>query len=428
MPGDLPLNGCDFLMLGFDHEMRRHGYAGNSCQIELELDSIISPDGLRKRIAELVNRHPILRARPGGWLMPKWKLPREPFVSSSASVPSVRVHRESPGLRDELCDKPLAAKRGELFRFDLVERNGGRMNVIFTWAHMLMDANSAEHFVALVGREDVPLPALEQPVSTRPKKTFMDRLKLARKSVMQFDEFIKARPRTVGLRFPDAPKVQRFCVERFSAEETSRVRANASKLCGALGGAQFHAAAAMIELHQLHQRVSSPSASYVLPVPVSLRAKGSVEPLFCNQVTMMMTQFLPQHLDTTANAVAALKPQIAQAMRDGLIEAGVAIAEISRCLPLAPYLLILKSGLRGEICSFFYGDTAAVTPLLTSFCGANVRDFTHVGATTPSPGIGAIFYSFRGELRVTVFHLETHFTAVEAGSFAKGLRARLLNP
>jgi hypothetical protein len=422
MPGDLPLNGCDFLMLGFDHEMRRHGYAGNSCQIELELDSAISPDVLRKRIAELVARHPILRARPGGWFMPKWKLPQE-----NTPLPQVRVHREQSGLREKLCDEPLSSKRGELFRFDLVERDGGRMNVIFTWAHMLMDANSAEHFVALVGRSDVPLPVLEQPVSTRPKKTFIERLKLARKSVLQFDEFIKAQPRTVGVRFPDAPKVQRFCVERFSAEETARVRANGVKLCGAFGGAQLHASAAMVELHQLHQRIGSPSASYVLPVPVSLRAKGSVEPLFCNQVTMMMTQFLPKHLDTTAAAVAALKPQIAQAMRDGLIEAGVAIAEISRCLPLAPYLFILKSGLRGEICSFFYGDTAAVTPLLTTFCGATVRDFTHVGATTPSPGIGAIFYSFRGELRVTVFHLETHFTAAEAATFAKGLRARLLN-
>ncbi len=422
MPGELPLNGCDFLMLGFDREMRRRGYAGNSCQIELELDSAISPDALRKRIAELATRHPILRANPGGWLMPKWKIPQE-----NSPLPQVRVHREHSGLREKICDEPLSPKRGELFRFDLVERDGGRMNVVFTWAHMLMDANSAEHFVALVGRDDIPLPALEQPISTRPKKPLMERLKLARKSVLLFDEFIKAPPRSVGVRFPDAPKVQRFCVERFSLEETTRVRANASKVCGALGGAQFHAAAAMIELHQLHQRIGSPSASYVLPMPVGLRPKGSVEPLFCNQVTMMMTQFLPRHLDTTAAAVAVLKPQIAQAMRDGLIEAGVAVADISRCLPLPLYLFILKSGLRGEICSFFYGDTAAVTPLLTTFCGATVLDFTHVGATTPSPGIGAIFYSFRGELRVTVFHLETHFTAAEAETFAKGLRSRLLN-
>lgn len=423
MPGDLSLNGCDYLMLGFDHELRRHGYAGNSCQIELELDGPIAPDALRKRIAALANRHPILRARPGGWLMPKWRMP-----AANAPMPQVRVHQAQPGLREKLCDEPLHLARGELFRFDLIELVGGGMNVVFTWAHTLMDANCAEHFVALIGREDVPLPALEAPVSPRPKKTIREQLQLARKSILQLDEFIKNQPRTVGVRFPDAPKVQRYRVEKFSAEESARIRANGVKLCGAFGGAQFHAAAAMVELHQLHQRVGSPSASYVLPVPVSLRAKGTVEPLFCNQLTMMMTQFLPPQLVSTASAVAALKPQIAQAMRDGLIEAGVAIADLSRCLPLVPYLFMLKFGLRGEICSFFYGDTAAVTPLLTTFCGANVRDFTHVGATTPSPGIGAIFYSFRGELRVTVLHLETHFTAAEADSFAAGLRARLLNP
>ena len=47
MPGDLPLNGCDYLMLGFDHELRRRGYAGNSCQIILELPRRISVDALK---------------------------------------------------------------------------------------------------------------------------------------------------------------------------------------------------------------------------------------------------------------------------------------------------------------------------------------------------------------------------------------------
>jgi hypothetical protein len=426
MRGKLPLNGCDYLMLGFDHELRRHGYAGNSCQIDLQLDRAIVPETLRERVAVLLQRHPILRARPGGWFMPTWKLPNE--LSADAAAGYVRTHRAAPGLREKLCDRSLDLKRGELFRFDLIEQPAGRMDVVFTWAHTLMDANSAEHFVALVGREDLPLPALVPPPSNRPPKKFGEKFRLGRKSVLQLDEYIKAQPRTVGVRFPIAPKVQRFRVERFTAEETVQVRALGAKLCGAFGGAQFHAAAAMIELHQLHQRVGRPSASYVLPVPVSLRAKGSFEPLFCNQVTMMMTQFLPEHLDSTAQAVAALKPQIAQAMRDGLIDAAVAIAEISRGLPLPVYLFLLKSGLRGEICSFFYGDVAAVTPTLTTFCGATVEEFTHIGATTPSPGIGAIFYSFRGQLRITVFYLETHFTAAEAESFATGLRARLLNP
>ena len=36
MNADRPLNGSDYLMLGFDHELRRHGFAGNACQIVLE--------------------------------------------------------------------------------------------------------------------------------------------------------------------------------------------------------------------------------------------------------------------------------------------------------------------------------------------------------------------------------------------------------
>ena len=169
-------------------------------------------------------------------------------------------------------------------------------------------------------------------------------------------------------------------------------------------------------------------SNYVLPVPVGLRLKGSVEPLFSNQMTMLMAQFLPEQLNSTADAVAALKSQTASALRAGLLESGVVLAELFRFLPLPIYVMMLKQGLRGEICSLFYGDTAAVTPLLTTFLGATIEDFVHIGATTPSPGLGVIFYFFRGLMRVTVFHLENHFSNTKAAEFAANLRQCLLNP
>jgi len=418
MPGDLSLNGSDYLMLGFDYELRRQGYPGNTCQIVLELDRAISPETLRRRVSLLVARHPVLAARPAGWFSPRWRP-----VAANPMVPSVRVHATAPDSRSE----PLALSQGELFRFDLVSR-GGVADVVFTWTHALMDAPSAEHFLAVVGREDLPLPATT-PVPPPPKKPWKERFQLARKNVKQLSDFCQAAPRTVGVRFPQAARAQRFLVEKFTTEETGRIRANGVKLCGALGDAQFHAAVAMMELHRLHERIGRPSPSYVLPVPVSLRPKGTVEPVFSNQIAMLMVQFLPAQLDTAVNAVATLKQQLAQALRDRRIEAGVALTGLSRGLPFPLYLYILKHhGLRGEICSFFYGDVANVSPLLTTFFGATITDFTHVGATTPSPGIGAIFYYFGGRMRVTVFYLETHFDAREAAEFAAGLRARLLTP
>ena len=180
MPGKLPLNGCDYLMLAFDREMRRHGYMGNSCQIELELEGRISPDSLRQRVAALSASFPILRARTGGWLLPKWILP-----GRTSARPQIRLHQERAGLRESLCDEPRAVERGELLRFDLIEGGGPNTTLVFTWAHTLMDANSAEHFIALVGREDLPLPAREPKVSNRLPKKLRDRMKLARKSILQ---------------------------------------------------------------------------------------------------------------------------------------------------------------------------------------------------------------------------------------------------
>src|SRR5450432_2820602 len=46
-------NGCDTLKLGFDHELRRLGFAGNSCQIILELSTAVDSGALEKRVAEL---------------------------------------------------------------------------------------------------------------------------------------------------------------------------------------------------------------------------------------------------------------------------------------------------------------------------------------------------------------------------------------
>ncbi len=408
-------------MRGFDYELRRRGYAGNSCQILLELAAAITPDSLRQRLAELVARHPVLVSRPGGMIFPKWKR------SGAALPPPVRIHRDEPGLRERLCNEPLQLKRGELLRFDLIERAGGRMDVLFTWTHALMDANSAEHFLAVVGGDDVPLPAVAPVVFRRGPKPLKARLQLIRKNILQLDEFCQAAPRSAGIRRPEAAPVLHYRVEKFSVEETARIRANGAKTCGVLSDAQFHAVASVLELHQLHQRLGCPSPSYVLPVPVGLRPKGSIEPLFSNQVTMLMLQFLPAQLGSVADAVAALKLQTGKAMRAGLVDSSVVLLETFRFLPAPVFMAFVKHGLRGEICSLFYGNTAAVSPLLTSFFGAVIEDFAHVAAVTPSPGLGVIFCYFRGALRLTVLHLDQHFSAAEVDGFAQGLRARLLH-
>jgi len=439
MKNSAPFNGSDQLMRGFDYELRRHGFAGNHCQIILELAGEISPEVLQQRLAALQNEFPILNARVGGMLRPKWKIPSR----VKKEIP-VRVHHDAQDLRQKLFNEPLRIRRGELMRFDLVEHDGTRMDLVFTWAHTLMDATAAENFLAIVGqasslsseRNDasgnhaILLPASQVVTGKMPvlQMKWPERLELMKKSVAQLDKFCENQPRSLKLRHASAPRELSYRVERFSAEETARIRANSSRLCGILGDAQFHAAVSVFELHRLHQKIGAAAKSYILPMPVGLRPKGRIEPLFSNQIDMLMLQFLPEHLESAEKAVTALKAQAAQALRENSIGYGRKLSELFSFLPLPIYMAVLKHGLKGEICSIFFGDTAAVNPKLENFLGATVENFTHVAAVTPAPGLGVIFYYFRGGLRVSVVHAKTVLSETEAAEFSAALRNRLLNP
>ena len=409
-------------MRGFDFEMRRGGFAGNQCQIILGLASPISADRLEKRLATLQNELPMLNARPGGLFKPRWRIP----ARVGKAIP-VRSHRDAPGLREKLFNEPLRLHRGELMRFDLVSGEGARMEVIFSWAHTLMDATAAEHFLTAVSDEKIVLPVNGAQPPGAPAK-WPDRLDLMKKSVAQLDKFCENQPRSLKTRHAGAARELSYRVEKFSPAETARIRANSARLCGVLGDAQFHAVVAALELHRLHKQLGSASKSYILPMPVGLRPKGRLEPLFSNQIDMLMLQFLPEQLEATEKAVAALKAQTAQALRENSVSYGRKLSELFSFLPLPIYMAVLKHGLKGEICSLFFGDPGTVNLRLENFMGVPVEHFTHIAAVTPAPGLGVIFYYFRGELHVSVIHARTVLTEIEAAGFAAAIRNRLLNP
>ena len=77
MKSSLPFNGSDQLMRSFDYELRRHGFAGNQCQIILELAAPIARNSLRDRVWSLQKDYPIISARIGGIFKPRWKTNRD---------------------------------------------------------------------------------------------------------------------------------------------------------------------------------------------------------------------------------------------------------------------------------------------------------------------------------------------------------------
>jgi hypothetical protein len=422
MSASLPHNGCDTLMLGFDYELRRRGFAGNSCQIVLELSAAIDPGRLEQRLAEFTRQHPILCSRPARSLklVPRWKPTRR--------TPSVRVHRNpADGLQPQLFNEPLEIHRGELIRFDLIERT-----LIFTWAHALMDAKSAEYFLALVGGDS--LPALESGTDWYAQRAMRAgglraRGRQAWRELERMDQFRNALPVSLSTHRQPVSGRMKYQVIALSAPDSARVRANATRRCGLFGETNYRVAATLLELHRLHQRAGCTSASYVVPIPIGLRPKGTAAPLFSNQVTMILYQFFPDQLTDMDKAVAAVKKtRDADGVTDDQLNAGITLAQMFRGLPLPLYMRMIKHELRGEICSLFFGDAGPVHPALKTFFGADINHFLHVPAITVPPGVGVVFYQFRDQLHFSLVHAEGTLTESEAAEFAGHLRERLLNP
>jgi hypothetical protein len=407
-------------MLGFDHELRRRGFAGNSCQIALELSEAIDPERLNRRLAELAGQHPILGSRPARGLNLK------PYWKPTGALPRVRVHDGATDIREKLFNEPLDISRGELIRFD---SNGRRLT--FTWSHALMDAKSAEYFLALAGGADLPVPEPTEDWYAKramTKSGWLDRGRKAWRELDRLDQFRSALPVSLATRRKPVAHTMKYLAVALSRDESARVRAHVSRWCGFLGDTNFHLAITLLELHRLHEQTGCPSASYVVPMPIGLRPKGARAPVFSNQITMMLHQFLPAQLATLEEAVAAVKTKNTEYLRDEHINPGITLAQMFRCLPLSLYMRIIKHGMRGEICSLFFGETGGVDPALRDFLGATIEQFIHVPAVTVPPGIGTVFYRFRDQLHFTLVYADGTLTDVEAAAFAARLRARLLDP
>jgi hypothetical protein len=418
MSARLRHNGCDTLMLGFDHDLRRLGFAGNSCQIILEFSAAIDPTALEKRVAELVRQNPILTSRPARGFTPQWKPTR--------TIPQVRVHEETDDRAQNLFNKPLDIRRGELIRFDLV---GNKL--IFTWSHALMDAKSAEYFLAVTGDAKLAIPEPgDDWYAQRGNRAgnLRARFRKAWQSLARLETFTPAAPVSLATQRKPAARLMKYHVVSLSSEDSIRVHANAARLCGFLGDTNFHLVAALMELHLLHEQLNCRSASYVVPVPVGLRPKGTRAPLFSNQVTMILHQFFFEQLATVEQAVAAFKARQAGCVRDDQIDAGVTLGQLFRKFPLAIYMRLVKQVLRGEICSLFFGDTGTADPALENFFGVRIENLFHIPAVTFSPGIGVVFNRFREQLRFTVVYVDGALTESEAVTFSNCLRERLLNP
>lgn len=439
----VPLTGADCFLRAFDAEVRRTAGSSHLSQLVLRLGPGLDLERLRALLAEVARAQPLLRApirRPFGLLPPVYRTD----LAARANLPRIEVHERDAGPDgpDRAVPEPIQARlndrldgrHGDLLRCDVVRWNGGAAgsDVAFTWLHMLLDGSGSERFVRWLdevgrgARHADQLPEEAEARTTRAAQTAKARGDDALRWQARMRSFAARAPRSLA--GPLARRAQNlgYDVESFAPDETARIVARAKQSAGFLTPMLFYLAAGVRAHHAVFRARGVDPGSFVVPLPVNLRAKGGQGEIFGTRISLIWFQVLPEQAGSLEGLIAQLKAQRLAAIKEELVEAGSAAMDFARWLPRRFYTGMARHTFAGELCSFFFAYTDEFLPGMTSFLGSEIRNAFHAPSVPPSPGSGVVFSLRAGRLNTTHVRQQGVFSAGEAALFRRALRADLL--
>jgi hypothetical protein len=155
---------------------------------------------------------------------------------------------------------------------------------------------------------------------------------------------------------------------------------------------------------------------------VDLRPKGDLGPTFGNQLGFHFARFLPSDTADVPALARALRRQMADAVRDGQIDANAVSLEFLHYRPLSMMLRVLPWTADGELFSFNCADLADWPPALEECFGRRVLNAYHVPVVPPRPGIGVFFNRCENRNNLVVSWIEGVVSDAEAARIIEVVR------
>jgi hypothetical protein len=380
----MTLLGPDVLLLAMG------GARPNNAVLVLECAGRFDVDRVARAVGELRPLAPFMASRlerPFPWGRLRW-------AEAERKSPPVTRRRLSPGesledVVDGLLNERVNPRRDPPLRWIVVEGpDDGTSWLVLAWVHPLMDPRGAELLVAMLDAVDrggeAAAWAAARPM-TPPDDTTSSRARgaLARRALTALQALARERPASV---VPEGARPGRVRHRR------RVVRSRARQLPATL------AAASSAVARLLERRGVRPEQPFVVPLSVDRRRKGEPGPVFGNFLSFHFARIEPEATTDRAGVVAAVRRDMADAVRTDFVEGLWAGMNFIRYYP--PRHLLRPLGGR-ELASFHCADTGDVRPPLPSLMGAAVRSAYHAPCVHPHPGLG-LFFARVGEIESTV--------------------------
>ena len=149
-----------------------------------------------------------------------------------------------------------------------------------------------------------------------------------------------------------------------------------------------------------------PEAPFLLPIAVDLRPKGEPGPTFGNMLAFHFARFHPSDTADLPRLASALRGEMAEAVREGQIEANDAALGFLAYRPLPMVRRAVRWFSGGDTFSFNCADVSDFPAALARCFGRRVTNAYHVPAVPPRPGIGVFFNRCAGRNNVVVAWIE----------------------
>jgi hypothetical protein len=384
----LPLRGADLVLVGMQ-SLWGDAEPSHNTLLVVECDGALEPDLIRQALDRFLDFCPWPAARlrrPFPWGRLSWVAGRRdtlalPPVTQRPAAPPAEVHRQ---LEAEL-NTAIDPKRQAPIRFLVIDRT-----LVMTWFHPLMDPRGGQNLLAhLSGLTEhagrPPWNGLTPRFGSEPDgRPLRERGRIARRSLEYMANLAPVPPVSPGSRLQE-PGRACFRQQSFAADAHPENGGRASReICWRL-------AVVGKAMAELWERRGLPDVPFLVPISVDLRLKGDPEPTFGNSLAFHFARFTPSQAADLPVLARALRQQMAEAVRDGQIEANAVAMEFLTYRPRWMMLRALPWTASRETFSFNCADLADIPGAMGTVFGRRVVNAYHVPAVLPRPGIGVFF-------------------------------------
>jgi hypothetical protein len=422
----LPLRGADLVLLA--HHPRWKGVGlGHNTMLVVECDGPIASDRIARAWDRFLDVCPWPAARlrrPFPWGKLHWA------AGSRESLERPTVRRAAIASRAELqrelvieLNLAVEPRREAPMRMLLVDDESARPSpssiLVLTWFHPLMDARGGEnlltHLADLDRHEGAPPWGAAPPafVSEPDQRPLVQRSRIAGGSLKYLKTLAPVPPISAG-NAPVPPGRACFSRRSFIVPASTDQRAT-REICWrvALVGK------AMTELWRRRDLADVPC---LLPISIDIRPKGELGATFGNHLAFHFARFRSSETADVPALARALRRQMADAVRDGQIDANLVALEFLQYQPPSRMLRMLPWTASGELFSFNCADLADWPNALAECFGRKVVNAYHVPVVPPRPGIGVFFNRCGGRNNLVVSWIEGVVTEGETARIIEVIR------